>query len=614
MQDDQRMSPRSRWNLGYAVVAILGVLLIQYVWLRTQVIDEIPYSEFQSRLEEGRIESVEAADETLRGTYSEPVEGREQFVTRRVDEPLRERLEAQGVRYDGVLEDGLLQQILSWLIPIGLFFAFWWFVFRRFAEKQGMGGGLMQIGQSKARVYVEEETGTTFENVAGIDESREELEEIVAFLKDPGGYGRLGATVPKGVLLAGPPGTGKTLIARAVAGEAAVPFFSINGSEFVEMFAGVGAARTRDLFRQARDRAPAIIFIDELDALARTRSGGPGGMGGGHDEKEQTLNQLLVEMDGFDAKGGLVVIGATNRPEILDPALLRAGRFDRRVLVDRPERKGRAAILAVHMQKIVAGDDAEAGRIAELTPGFTGADLENLVNEAALLATRRGAEAVGMRDFAAAVERIVAGQQKKNRVLSEDERRRVAYHELGHALASLTLPGQDRVQKVSIIPRSIGALGYTMQRPTGDRYLMTRAELEARLAVLLAGRAAERAVFDEISTGAADDLKHATDIARSMVAEYGMTEELGQLTYDSREVSSGGLPMPQRERRYADETAREIDAAARALVDAAHERALGLIRERRAGMDAAAERLLAQETLDEGELRELFGLERREAA
>lgn len=613
-KNDRRGGVAPRLRLGSLIVALIAVLIIQFVWMQARVIDQIPYSEFQARLDEGRIARVEATAEMLRGTYTEPVDGRERFVTRRVDEPLRERLEAQGVVYDGVVEDSFLRNLLSWLIPIAIVFGLWWVAFRRFAARQGLGGGLMQIGKSKARVLVEEETGASFRDVAGIDESREELQEIVAFLKDTAGYGRLGARPPKGVLLAGPPGTGKTLIARAVAGEAAVPFFSISGSEFVEMIAGVGAARTRDLFRQARERAPAIIFIDELDALGRARSAGFGGMGGGNDEKEQTLNQLLVEMDGFDPSDGLVVIGATNLPESLDPALLRAGRFDRRVLIDRPEKRGRAAILDVHMARIVRNEDTDSMRIAELTPGFTGADLENLVNEAALLATRRDAESVAMQDFTAAIERIVAGQQKKNRVLSEPERRRVAYHELGHALAALTLPGQDPVRKVSIIPRSIGALGYSMQRPTEERYLMTRDELQGRMAVLLAGRAAEQVVFDEISTGAADDLRHVTDIARAIVAEYGMIEALGQLVYGGRQPSVGGMPTPGRERRHADDTAREIDRTARAIVDTAYEQALSVVRANRDGMDAAAGQLLESETMDEAELREAFGISQRKAA
>ena len=388
----------------------------------------------------------------------------------------------------------------------------------------------MSIGKSKAKIYVESNTGITFADVAGVDEAKDELREVVDFLKNPEEYGRLGGRMPKGVLLVGPPGTGKTLLAKAVAGEAKVPFFSISGSEFVEMFVGVGAARVRDLFEQARAKAPAIIFIDELDALGRAR--GAAGFAGGHDEKEQTLNQLLVELDGFDLSKGLVLLAATNRPEILDPALLRAGRFDRQVLVDRPDKKGRIQILEVYLKKAKLGPDVDPEKVAALTPGFTGADLANLVNEAALLATRRGGDAVTMADFNNAVERIVAGLEKRNRLLNPKEREIVAYHEMGHALVALALPGVDVVHKVSIIPRGIGALGYTIQRPTEDRFLMTRAELENKMAVLLGGRAAELLVFDHFSTGAADDLRRVTDIARSMVTRYGMSEALGSVAYD----------------------------------------------------------------------------------
>jgi len=601
------ISRQTRLNLWYLLAAILGVMALQYLYVQSQQVEQIPFSEFRTQLEEGNVASVEVGSETVTGTYEEDVEGSSEFVTRRVDDGLAEILERSGVEYDGTVEDTLASQILSWLIPIGIFFAIWWFVFRRFAQQQGVGGGMMQIGKSKARVYVEEKTGTTFDQVAGIDESREELEEIVSFLRDPDGYGRLGAKVPKGVLLAGPPGTGKTLIARAVAGEARVPFFFINGSEFVEMFVGVGAARVRDLFEQAKGRAPAIIFIDELDALGAARSAGGGGMAGGsNDEKEQTLNQLLVELDGFDPAEGLVVVGATNRPEVLDPALLRAGRFDRRVLVPRPEKKGRADILHVHLRKVVADPDLDVQKIAQLTAGFTGADLENLVNEAALLATRRGAERVEMSDVTAAIERIVAGPQKKNRILSEDERTRVAYHELGHAVVTMALPGTDPVQKVSIVPRSVGALGYTLQRPTGDRYLMTREELSNKMCVLLAGRAAERVFFDDVSTGAADDLQKVTEIARSLVAQYGMTEELGLLAYEGGNRSQGGLPPALQGRDYADDTARMIDATARELVDDAYERALSVVRRERKRIDEVARTLLEEETLGEARLRELF--------
>jgi cell division protease FtsH len=450
-------------------------------------------------------------------------------------------------------------------------------------------------------VFVEKDTKVTFADVAGVDEAKAEIKEIVDFLKTPQEYGRLGARLPKGILLVGPPGTGKTLLARAVAGEAGVPFLSISGSEFVEMFVGVGAARVRDLFEQARKLAPCIIFIDELDALGRARGVGP--MIGGHDEKEQTLNQLLVELDGFDPSSGIVILAATNRPEILDPALLRAGRFDRQVLVDRPDKIGRIQILQVHIKKVRLAPGLRLEEVAALTPGFTGADLANLVNEAALLATRRKASEIAMEDFTGAVERIIAGLEKRNRILNKRERTTVAYHELGHALVALSLPGQDPVQKVSIIPRGIGALGYTIQRPTEDRYLMSRDELENKMAVLLGGRVAETLVFDDISTGAADDLAKATDIARSMVTRFGMSEKLGLATYeDGAPPFLPGAAVPFRERQFSEETAREIDCAVRELLNRCFDTARDILAENRRALDDGARALLEKETLTGEEL------------
>ncbi|MDH3741551.1 MAG: ATP-dependent zinc metalloprotease FtsH, partial [Hyphomicrobiales bacterium] len=476
-----------------------------------------------------------------------------------------------------------------------LFFGLWMLVFRKIAEKQGLGG-MMNVGKSKAKVYVETETGVDFGDVAGVDEAKMELKEVVSFLKDKEKYGKLGAHVPKGILLVGPPGTGKTLLARAVAGEAGVPFFSISGSEFVEMFVGVGAARVRDLFEQARKAAPCIIFIDELDALGRAR-GAVGGFGG-HDEKEQTLNQLLAELDGFDPRAGIVLLAATNRPEILDPALMRAGRFDRQVVVDRPDRTGRVAILKVHMRKIEAGPDADPEKIAGLTPGFTGADLANLVNEAAIFATRRGGEMVKLKDFTEAVERIVAGSQKRSRLLNPAERERVAYHEMGHALVAASLPGTDPVHKVSIIPRSIGALGYTLQRPTEDRFLITTGELKHRMTVLLAGRAAEDLTFGEISTGAADDLAKVTDIARQVVTRFGMTQELGQAVLEEQRASYlGDNQLAMKPRDYAEETAREVDLAVRKLIDDAYGEAKAILNKRAKDLKTGALMLLDKETL-----------------
>ncbi|MGH6953240.1 MAG: ATP-dependent zinc metalloprotease FtsH, partial [Alphaproteobacteria bacterium] len=500
-----------------------------------------------------------------------------------------------------------------WIVPVLLFFGLWMFLFRNIAERQGLGG-FMAIGKSKAKIYVEKDTKVTFDDVAGVEEAKDELKEVVAFLRDPRQYGRLGARIPKGVLLVGPPGTGKTLLARAVAGEAAVPFFSISGSEFVEMFVGVGAARVRDLFEQARKMAPAIIFIDELDALGRARGAFP--LSGGHDEKEHTLNQLLAELDGFDPSEGLILLAATNRPEILDPALLRAGRFDRQVLVDRPDKVGRVQILKVHLKKPRLAPDVSEEQIAALTPGFSGADLANLVNEAALLATRRGAEAVAMADFTAAIERIVAGLEKKNRLLNPLERKVVAYHEMGHALVALSLPGTDTVHKVSIIPRGIGSLGYTIQRPTEDRYLMNQEELENKMAVLLGGRAAETIVFGNLSTGAADDLAKVTDIARSMVTRFGMVEKLGQVTYENEPRRFLDFPtMPSFEQRqYSEETAREIDCAVREIIAAAFDKATGVLKRKREVLERAAQVLLEKETLNEPELRALVAEPARTAA
>src|SRR5215207_6819554 len=466
------LKKETKYHAWYWVAAVVVVMVIQGIFSAYTQIAQIPYSDFQDDLKAGKISELRVSGNYIQGRYKEPdPKGRTEFITTRVDPEIAQQLEKYNVKFAGAIESTLLRDLLSWVIPIALFFGVWYFMYRRFAGQQGFGG-LMSVGRSKAKVYVETDTKTTFADVAGVDEAKAELVEVVDFLKEPTKYGRLGARMPKGVLLVGPPGTGKTLMAKAVAGEAAVPFFSISGSEFVEMFVGVGAARVRDLFEQARQKAPCIIFIDELDALGRARHAG--GIMGGHDEKEQTLNQLLVELDGFDATSGIVIIGATNRPEILDPALLRAGRFDRQVLVDRPDKIGRAEILKVHMQKVKVVPDLRVDDVAALTPGFTGADLANLVNEAALVATRRTGNEVTLADFTVAIERIVAGLEKRTRVLSPQERRVVAHHEMGHALVAAALPGTDPVHKVSIIPRGIGALGYTMQRPTDDRYLMVK--------------------------------------------------------------------------------------------------------------------------------------------
>ena len=591
----------TKYNAWYWVAALLAIMVIQALFAMYTQVAQIPYSQFQDDLKAGKIGEVRVSGNYIQGRFKEPdPEGRSEFITTRVDQEIAQELEKYNVKFAGAIESTFLRDLLSWVIPIGLFAGIWYFMYRRFASQQGFGG-LMSVGRSKAKVYVETDTKTTFADVAGVDEAKAELQEIVAFLKDPERYGRLGGRVPKGVLLVGPPGTGKTLLARAVAGEAGVPFFSINGSEFVEMFVGVGAARVRDLFEQARQKAPCIIFIDELDALGRARGAYPGG--GGHDEKEQTLNQLLSELDGFDSRTGMVLLAATNRPEILDPALLRAGRFDRQVLVDRPDKVGRVEILQVHVRKIKMSPDVDLETVASLTPGFTGADLANRVNEAALLATRHGAESVTLADFTGAIERIVAGLEKKNRLLNPHEREVVAYHEMGHALVGLSLPGTDKVHKVSIIPRGIGSLGYTIQRPTEDRFLMTRRELENKMAVLLGGRAAEHIVFAETSTGAADDLVKITDIARSIVTRYGMTEELGQVAYEKSQRSFLGDPqMPFTERSYSEATAREIDTAVKAIVDGAFRRTVNLLRAQREVLERGARLLLERETLDEADL------------
>jgi cell division protease FtsH len=597
------MQKQMQFNLWYFIFALLAVLWLHELWVVSQRVEHITYSEFQQALRNGEIDTVEVLSNTVRGNFKQPRPGgQKQFVAVRVEPELAKELEQYDVQYGAVVESTWLRDLLSWVLPALVFFGIWMFVMRRFAEKQGMGGGFLSIGKSKAKVYMETDTGVTFDDVAGVDEAKEELKEVVNFLKWPKDYGRLGAHVPKGVLLVGPPGTGKTLLARAVAGEAGVPFFSINGSEFVEMFVGVGAARVRDLFEQARSKAPAIIFIDELDALGRAR-----GMGalGGHDEREQTLNQLLSEMDGFDPSAGLILLAATNRPEILDPALLRAGRFDRQVLVDRPDKTGRVQILNVHLKKVCLANDVDPEKIAALTPGFSGADLANLVNEAAVLATRRRGDAVTLDDFTRAVERIVAGLEKKNRLLNAKERRIVAYHEMGHALVALVLPGVDTVHKISIIPRGIGALGYTIQRPTEDRFLMTREELENKMAVLLGGRVSEQIVFGHLSTGAADDLAKVTDIARSMVMRYGMYEKLGHVTYEAERPSFlGGASVAEMRREFSEETAREIDCAVREIVTRAFEKATAVIQQRRDLLERGAQLLLQKETLTEGDLAE----------
>jgi len=586
------------WNFWYGLLAVWMLFLLGQVWYESTQVAVLSYSRFLEYQQEGRVSDLVVGSDQITGRIVEPEEGQpERFRTVRVDPELADRLAKEGVEFTGAVENTWLSRALAWVLPIAFILAIWMFLQRRLGQAGGLGGGLMSVGKSKAKIYAEEQVKVSFDDVAGVDEAKEELKEIIGFLREPQRYGRLGARLPKGILLVGPPGTGKTLLARAVAGEAGVPFFSISGSEFVEMFVGVGAARVRDLFEQARGRAPCIIFIDELDAMGRARGMGP--MAGGHDEKEQTLNQLLSELDGFDPSHGVVLLAATNRPEILDAALLRAGRFDRQILVDRPDKKARVEILQLHLRKLNLAPDAKAEPIAALTPGFTGADLANLVNEAAILATRDNATHVSMKNFNLAIERIVAGLEKKNRLLNEHERKVTAYHEMGHALVARALPGSDPVHKVSIIPRGIGALGYTIQRPTEDRFLMSSGELTDRMTVLLGGRAAESIVFGEISTGASDDLAKATNIARSMVTRYGMNKDLGMVSLESERSTL--LPMPGEyaatRRDFSEETAREVDCAVRDLITQAFQRAVGILEAHRGALAESAERLLEKETL-----------------
>lgn len=564
------------------------------------------YTEFLKHLDQGDISEVLIDSDRISGTLKVK-EGAKamRFTTNAVpDEQLVARLTNRGVTFSGAPRRESFWMILSWVLPFFLLFWLWRGLYGRGLD--GPQGGLMRLGKSKAKVYMEKDVKITFDDVAGVEEAKEEVRELIDFLKDPGRYAQLGARAPKGILLVGPPGSGKTLMARAIAGEANVPFFSINGSEFVEMFVGLGAARVRDLFEQARANAPCLLFIDELDAVGKSRALGYLG-GGAHEEMQQTLNQLLAEIDGFDPSKGIILLAATNRPEILDPALLRAGRFDRQILLDNPDLNGRTAILKVHMKKVRLAASVSAESIAGLTPGFSGADLANLVNEAALLATRRKASSVEETDFVSAIERIVGGLERRKRLMNPDERRRVAYHEMGHATVALALGDFVQVQKVSIIARGIGALGYTMQRPTEDRYLMSREELLRKISILVAGRASESIFFDDISTGAGDDLAKATNIARAMVAEYGMSGKLGLSTINTQtspflqNTGAGG-----RQSEISEETARLIDTEIKALLDDAYGRAHKAIEEHRSFLEAGAQRLLEEETLDHEEIQELW--------
>jgi len=592
-----------KFSIWYVLLGVWAVLIIQSYIASMFAAQIIPYSQFLNLLKAGKIVDVAVTANQIQGKMK--VDGgapdeTKVFKTIRVDPELSTLLEQYKVIFKGEIESTFLRDILSWIFPIILFVGIWYFFMKKMGSQQA---GFMTIGKNKAKIYVENELNVTFKDVAGVDEAKQELIEVVEFLKNPGKFSELGGRIPKGILLVGPPGTGKTLLAKAVAGESGVPFFSLSGSEFVEMFVGLGAARVRDLFVQAKEKAPCIIFIDELDALGKAR-----GMGtyGGHDEREQTLNQLLAEMDGFDPKVGVILMAATNRPEILDPALLRPGRFDRHILVDRPDKTGRMEILKVHLRNIKAAEGLDLEKLANMTPGMAGADLANLVNEAALLAVRRDKKEVGMPEFEEAVERIVAGLEKKNRLINPDERKTVAYHEMGHAIVALSLPGTDPVQKISIIPRGIAALGYTMQVPTGDRFLMKKTELLNKVASLLGGRAAEEIIFGDISTGAHNDLARATDITKSMIKEYGMSDRLGQV-YFARERRQQFLDMGLQETGdYSNATAEVIDEEIKTIISTEYVKALEILRSRKDLLQKGAELLLEKEKIDGTELKTLM--------
>ena len=600
------IKPQHHFQFFYILAAFLGLLMVQdylsTIGANTQV---LPYSQFIEMLHAGKVDHLVIDSNRIRGDIKSPEKGKPaQFSTVRVNPGLAQALSADHVTFSAAPPPGWLSSAIGWVAPLALFWGLWIFLGRRLASGMGGGlgggmGGLMNIGRSRARVYSESDTKIRFSDMAGADEAKDELMEIVDFLKAPERYGRLGAHIPKGVLLVGPPGTGKTLLARAVAGESGVPFFSISGSEFVEMIVGVGASRVRDMFKQAREKAPAIIFIDEIDALGGARNGPAMG---GHDEKEQTLNQLLSEMDGFDPTSGLVIIGATNRPEVLDLALLRPGRFDRQVLVDRPDRKGRAQVLDIYLRKITLAPGIDSDAIAQLTPGFTGADLANLVNEAALLATRRDADAVILPDFEAAIERLVAGSWKSVAGCSTGTSGiSLRTTRWDTPLPAMAMPDVDPVHKISIIPRGIAALGYTMQRPLEDRFLMSRDELIHRMVVLLSGRAAEELVFHEVSTGASDDLAKTTDIARSMVVRFGMDARLGQVAYEP-ERSRIMQTRDVQPRAYSEDTAASIDDAVRALIEGAYDLARRVLAMNESLLRRSATQLLERETLTGADL------------
>jgi cell division protease FtsH len=591
---------------GSTMWYVLGILLLiavgQLAFFALQTGDTILYSDFRARLREGKVQELLVGQEQITGVMTGEDGKPKKFTTVRIEDPkLLEELEAKGVKYRGEPSTWWLTQI-GWIVSFIFIISLWSYLFRRMS---GAEGGVMSFARSRAKIYAEDAVTVKFTDVAGVDEAEDELREIVEFLRNPKKYTSIGGRIPKGVLLVGPPGTGKTLLARAVAGEAGVPFFSLSGSEFVEMFVGVGAARVRDLFAQAQNKAPCIVFIDELDALGKVRVQSPMGS---HEEREQTLNQLLAEMDGFDARKGVIIMGATNRPEVLDPALLRPGRFDRQILVDKPDVRGREEILRIHVKNVKISDTVDLKIVAARTAGFAGADLANLVNEAALLAARRDKPAVESKDFDEAIDRVIAGLEKK-RVMSSKERRIVAYHESGHAIVASVLPGLDPVHKISIVQRGFGALGYTMQLPLEDRYLMTRTDLLHQLAVLLGGRSAEEIAFNEISTGAQNDLQRATDIARAMVTEYGMSDALGAINYDGhRKATFLDMPFPTDRGNYAEETAVKIDAEIKRILTEAHDSARQILRDHRQTLDMLSERLLDKEVIESEELKAILAL------
>lgn len=597
------MEKRHKFSIWYALLGIWIVLIMQYYLGTVFAVRTIPYSEFLGLLEENKVQEVAITSNQIQGRLkTDPaVDGKEVlFRTVRVDPEISELLKQHHITYKGQIESTFLRDIMSWIFPIFLFIGIWYLFMKRMAGGQP---GFMTLGKKKAKIYMQNELDVTFQDVAGVDEAKQELVEVIEFLTEPERFTELGGKMPRGILLVGPPGTGKTLLAKAVAGESGVPFFSMSGSEFVEMFVGVGAARVRDLFEQAKQTAPCIIFVDELDALGKARGFG---VVGGHDEREQTLNQLLVEMDGFDPRVGTILMAATNRPEILDPALLRPGRFDRQILVDRPDKKGREDILKVHLKGVTSEENLDVEAIANMTPGMVGADLANLINEAALLAVRRNKKKVGMSEFEEAVERVVAGLEKKNRLINPREKETVAYHELGHAIVALSLPGTDPVQKVSIIPRGIAALGYTMQVPTEDRFLMRRTELLNKVATLLGGRAAEDIVFGDVSTGAHNDLAKATDIARSMVKEYGMSHKLGHV-YFAREKRAPFLPTGlEGAADYSEKTAELIDSEVTAIIGEQYLKAKDILEQRRNILERGWKILMEKEKIEGQELKRLM--------